>query len=159
MDIGPAFWQDDPHMKTTLSQALTELRTIIAAHPIYGARFTPEWLIEHTEPAGFSALSFGHRIGGITLRWEQAWGADIRLEVVFTKETIPAKGNREAHTLIQMRTDLGWSATSRNVASALTAITLYTQVTQLAALIESALDGQTLIEEPAAMPTATLAAP
>lgn len=127
---------------TTLSESLETLRQIIVAHPIYGARFTAADLLHYTGESRFGLFRRPARVGDLLLRWDQSWGNGVSLNIVFETEEIEKRGEKQ--TQLRVSAELSWPSTSRNVASALTAITLYTQVTQLAALIEAALDGQTL---------------
>ncbi len=80
------------------------------------------------------------------LIWEQAWGIGCTLRVTFKPDKLTDRSGQSA-TYIRVSSDLSWSSSGRTVAQATAATTLYTQVIQLAALIEAATDGMELVVE------------
>jgi hypothetical protein len=73
------------------------------------------------------------------LKTDRAWGVGCNLDIYFEPDYTTVKlDNGEAYRLKPI-VKLGWSSTSRSVATALACIHCYTELTQLAALIESKL--------------------
>jgi hypothetical protein len=93
--------------------------------------------LEETERAG-ATIDFGMYGSSITLRLERAWGINasviVRLKVAEPETLEDCK--------VQWFTpyvEVNWSATGRSVATAQAAITAYQEMTNFAALMESAL--------------------
>jgi hypothetical protein len=141
-------------MNTTITQLRSTLVSILAAHPIYGADHTAEYLARNLD------YDFGTRAIGIGLRWERAWGVGASLGIRIEREKGDKAGYGGRVPCVRFRTgcDIGWSATGRDVKSATAALALYRQVVDLAALIEAATDGlEEKVEKPAAVSTEEVA--
>lgn len=133
-------------MNTTITQLRSILSSILAAHPIYGARYTDEYLSRNlTYDFGFQAID-------LSLSWDRAWGIGASLRVCIEREKGDKAGYGGRVPCVRFRTscNIGWSSTGRDVKSATAALALYRQVVDLAALIEAATDG--LEEEVEAKP-------
>lgn len=136
-------------MNTTISQLRSTLVSILAMHPIYGARHT-NLDIER----GFQFV-FGNRVIDLHLSWERAWGVGASLHICVEREKSDKSGYGGRVPCVRFRAscDIGWSSTGRDVKSATAALALYRQVVDLAALIEAATDGlEEEVEKPAESP-------
>ena len=133
-------------MNTTITQLRRTLCEILAMHPIYGARHTAEYVARNLD------YDFGTRVIDIGLSWERAWGVSASLRILIEREKGDKAGYGGRVPCVRFRTscDVGWSATRRDVKSAIAALALYRQVVDLAALIEAATDG---LEEEVEKPT------
>ena len=141
-------WADP--MNTTITQLRSTLVSILAAHPIYGARHTSEDIARN--------LSYGFcgRAVNLSLSWERAWGVEASLGIRVEREKGDKSGYGGSVSCVRFRTgcQIGWSSTGRGVKSATAALALYRQVVDLAALIEAATDGlEEKVEKPAAVST------
>lgn len=134
-------------MNTTITQLRSTLVSILAMHPIYGARHTDEYISRHL------TYDFGYRAIDLSLSWDRAWGVGASLHVCVEREKTDKAGYGGRVPCVRFRTscDIGWSSTGRDVKSATAALALYRQVVDLAALIEAATDGlEEEVEKPAA---------
>lgn len=125
----------------TRTELSTTLIGIFAATPIYGARLTAEDIGEQCMRIARAPRSFGYRIGDVTLSWDQGWGIICALRITLTHP------DKQDSKRVEVTGDISWSSTGRSVEQAVAAIHLYTQVTQLAALVQSALAGVEITEE------------
>lgn len=132
-------------MKITVTELRSTINSILAAHPIYGARQSYSDISER--------LKHGH-LGApvdLSLEWDQAWGVNARLRVRIDVEggSEGAYGGRAPCSYFRTVCDIGWSGAGRDVQGATAAIALYQKVVQLAALIESATNNVKVQEEKA----------
>ncbi len=79
------------------------------------------------------------------LRYERAWSVDTTIYVNLSKESYEKR--QETHWRFRLSTELSWGSTTRGVAESVAAIHLYTQATQLAALLEASINGLPAFEE------------
>jgi len=126
-------------MKTTITELRQLITSIVARHPIYGARDTAadlEQKLSHFIP-------YRDCVGSFYLRWDQGWALGCTLNLTFR-----AREGHDKRFYTQTIPEVSWSSSGRSLAQATAATVLYTQVIQLAALIEAATDGVELeIEE------------
>lgn len=85
--------------------------------------------------------------GGINLDVERAWAVSANISIDFNREgrLINPDNDREQIVTCKPEVHVNWSCTQRSVASAVAAIVLYREVTELAAEIESFLTERPII--------------
>ncbi len=133
----------------TSSQAITRLLGVLAARPIYGCQSNDEqihrdftqsrYALTHDDAPAYA--------GNTHLTWEQGWGVSASLRVAINREKRVHKRDG-THYYLSVSCEISWSSTGHDVSRALAAITLYRQVTELAALLEATVSGER--EEPEA---------
>lgn len=136
-------------MKLTPTEFTTELAKIVSHSTIYGAQFTAAYVSQRlNEQVVMLTKDFGLSLS-LYLKWEQAWavGANLNVSVRVARETRKTRNGPEEYLVAQVSCEINCGTTSRNVATALAFSTLFRQVTELAALIETALNG-TVIDTP-----------
>ncbi len=130
-------------MTSTLPDIQRTLLAILAAHPIYGARCDALSIADAMQDNMRElVINPKHKVS-LCIGWGQAWVADCNLTIVLWREVLNP-GRTSSAPGIRCECEVSWSATSRTVSRAFSAITLYRQVTELAALIETAVDGTKL---------------
>ena len=129
---------------TSPQQAMSKAAEIIKQH----AATIPGLRDDFAERLA-SALDHGY----INIEWERSWGVGASLSVGFRHGRLEQE---ETRIIYHKRGDLsvGWSSTGRTPTEAMAAIALYTQVAQLACLLESVLGHLEIAEVQAIAPKA-----
>lgn len=76
-----------------------------------------------------------HLVGGIYVKWERGWAAGADLDVRVKYERFEYEG--KAYLELWLEVGVNWSSCQRTVSGALSAIELYSEVTKMAAAIET----------------------
>jgi hypothetical protein len=80
---------------------------------------------------------------GLSCEYKRGWGINatlyVRFNRVWEKRVTNPDNNRQSIEFWEARVEVSWSSTGRDVADAVAAIKLYTEVTELAAELQSVL--------------------
>lgn len=81
----------------------------------------------------------------LNIEWARSFGVGCSLSIGLRHGRLEHDGNRIVHQ-VRAAVEVGWSSTGRGPAEAMAAIALYTQVAQLACLVEAALGRMEIAE-------------
>lgn len=110
----------------TIQQAISQLFNTVAERHIAGQQNIgpkPDEFIRRFNAAYTSEVFYGN--------WERGWGASCSLRCRLIK------AERRSEPDLALQAEISWSSTGHGVTSALTAITLYREVVELAAHLET----------------------
>ena len=114
-------------------QASINAATVINSFGVVGQRTMAGRLLEEA----------GSINGGFTLRFERAWEVEAYLSLDF-RPNMDEKFGKE-HTRMIPRVTVNFPATNRTPMEAMAALALYREITELAALLQTQLDGEAML--------------
>jgi len=115
-------------MSTTLHDAVESAYKTLLAKPIFG--LNTEITIEAQRKRTLERIGkYDHDV--FHRDWKRGWGISATLNA----KAVP--GERRGKPIWLLECEVSWSSTGHSVASALCAITLYREVAELAALLET----------------------
>ena len=128
----------------TLNDLDTMVDMTIRDYAPIGLKGVNYYLMGYPQPSELERMTNRMGSGIYNFTWERGWAMSCTLYVH------TSLGNREyltdddgtlySYTEYQVKVELSWSSTTRSVAEAQAAITLYQEVTNLAALLQARID-------------------
>lgn len=131
-------------MKTTKGEVVTLLTQMIASASIFSVR--PVW--DASQYAKLTRLldERGGCMSSLYLRFEQSFSCECTLEVKFERDWDAAR--KDKFNTYNVRCQLNWPSTRRDLSNAQASIALYSHVAALGSLIETAFNEIVLTDAP-----------
>jgi hypothetical protein len=112
------------------------------AHAIAASLIGTSSIQGMTKSAGQLMEDAKRCLPGFTVTWERTWAVGASIMVRFEKTGAQSKG----HEILRPEIEISWSSTRHSVVTALAALTLHREVTELAALVQAVLDREQILD-------------
>lgn len=127
-------------MKMTYTDVLSAIGQALGVHPLAGAKFD---FLEISEQFNRLSKPKGLEFFRPSIRWEQAWAIEASMDLRFAVEEQEQDGRRRF--ILRTGITINSPATTRSIAQTIAFAALLRNVTEIAALIESSIDGVELV--------------
>lgn len=85
--------------------------------------------------------------GGMSVKFERTWGAEVHLAINYKTTTEKVKFEKATYLRLIPEVKITWPSTGMSPLNALVAVTLFREVTEVAALVQARLDREVIIDK------------